>query len=106
MRALLVVALVAFLIFFGHTWLTKENLVVLVVGLLTGVGLLRILTHESRCAAREVFPSLTEMAEGYYAFRTRLLELQSELQRARLEGGRPSGVERSSAEYQPANRSG
>ena len=73
---LFLLAFVAAISFFAST-LTKENLVILVVGLLTTIGLVRVLTHETRTAAKEIYPTLTELAEGHYAFKRRLAELRS-----------------------------
>jgi hypothetical protein len=82
-RVLLGALIIAAAIYFSPHVLTKENFVILVVGLLTAIGLLRVLTHETRGAAEEVFPALTEITEGYYGFRTKLRSLQDEFQRSR-----------------------
>jgi hypothetical protein len=102
------VVLIAFacLIFFGHAYLTKENLVIAVVGMLTLIGLLRVLTHETKCATKEFFPSLTEMCEGYYAFRRRLRELQSEFRGAPRLDGEPAPAGTPGRGYEPASRPG
>jgi hypothetical protein len=71
---------------------TKENLVIVVLGLLTAVGLVRVLAHESGAAAKDVWPAAIQIIEGYYVFRLRLLQLQTEFRQARLENARPATV--------------
>jgi hypothetical protein len=105
-RALLVLLAAGLLIFFGHPWLTKENLLVLFVGLLTLIGLLRVLTHETKCAAKEIFPSLTTMAEEYYAFRTRLRELEAKFQAARSRASGHPTIAAPATEYSSPTRFG
>jgi hypothetical protein len=78
LRVLIVVVAVGACLYFAPTLLTKENLIVLVVGVLTAIGLLRVLMHETLCASNEMFPALTRIAESYYAFRRRLVELKAE----------------------------
>jgi hypothetical protein len=106
LRVLLSAFLIGATIFFAPTILTKENLVVLVVGLLTLIGLLRVVTHEVHAAAREIEPAVTEIVEGYYKFRLRLLQLREEFQRARVADAPASLTEAPTAEYQRAKRSG
>lgn len=77
MRAILALVLFGAVAFLAPTTLTKENLVVLVVGLLTAIGLVRVLSHEARAAAKDVYPTLTELAESHYAFKRRLRELRA-----------------------------
>ena len=78
MRVLVAVLAMGAALFVGPAVFTKENLVVLVVGLLTTIGLVRVVTHEFLCASNEMFPALTRIAEGYYALLRRLAELKAD----------------------------
>jgi hypothetical protein len=83
MRVMFAIVAATFVALFAPSQLTKERILVFVVGMLTSIGLVRVLAHETKCAAKEIFPSLTEIAEGYYAFRSRFAELRSRSKRNR-----------------------
>ncbi len=76
MRELILATSTAVAVFFGREMITKENIVVLVVGLLTFVGLVRVLTNEVSGTSEKLFGELTNIAERYYAFRKRLRDLR------------------------------
>jgi hypothetical protein len=77
-RVLLLVVLIVAVAYFAPTKLTKDNLVILVVALLTTIGLVRVLVHETRSAATELYPTLTEIVDSHYAFKRHLRELQAQ----------------------------
>ncbi len=106
MRVLLAVGVLALLHLFAPELFSKATLVILVVGVLTTIGLVRVVTHESHAAAKELAPAAIEMVEAYFKVKMRVRELQAEFQRAHGEGGAPATAGGAVAEYQRGNRSG